>query len=191
MHNNTEDNMNDNIKLCFCPTMTPYAEKIAKEVNRIELVPYPSAAMVMSALLNKVIDIALIGREAYSEEINTNISKKRLKNGYTLVYREKVVIPEEKLNEIPIKTYLSKEIAEQILPNPDNIIYCESLKECDNPENDLPILIDWRDFSDKFELLIPINSKSGKTPIFRAPIVYYNNNVSKETIDSITIIIKD
>ncbi len=183
--------MRKNIKLGFCPTMAHYAEIIEKEVKGIEIITYPGAAIVMRALLNKMIDVALIGREAYSDEINANILKRRLKNGYTLVYREKVAIPEEKLNEVPVKTYLYKEIVEKILPNPDNLIYCETLEGCDNQENDLPLLIDWKDFSDKYELLIPINSNGEKTPAFRAPVIYYNKKVSEEIIGKISSIIKD
>ena len=177
--------MSDKLRLSFCPTMAPYAEKINEKIKEVELVPSSSAAMVLNMLSNGMIEMALIGREAYSEELNSNIEKKRLKNGYTLVYSEKVAIPEDKLKEIPIKTYLSKDVAEKILPNPDNIRYCETLKECDNPENDLPILIDWKDFSDKFELLIPIENTGGKTPIFRAPVVYYSKDVPEEIIEKI------
>ena len=181
--------MNSKFKMSFCPTMAPYAEMIAKGVEGIEPYPSSSAAMVLNMLSRGMIDMALIGREAYSDEVNSNIGKKRLKDGYTLIYTEKVAIPEEKLGEIPIKTYLPKEVAEKILPEPKNIVYCQTLEGCVNPDNDLPVLIDWKDFKDEFELLIPINKEGGKTPVFRAPVIYYRKNISKEIIDKIAEVV--
>lgn len=176
------------LKLGFCPTMKPYANLIGKKIKEIELVEIPSAAMVMNYINYEKLDMALIGREAYSRELSNSIKKRRLKNGYTLVYSEKVGIPEDQLKEILIKTYLPENIVKKVLPGIKNVEFYKSLEECEKAE-DYPMLIDWKDFKDSYELLIPLKRSGGKSPVFRAPIIYYRDNVNEEIIKKIESII--
>ena len=171
--------MENKVKLGFCPTMTPYAEGFDKNIDDIELVRVPGAAGVMNMLLAGAIDAALIGREAYKRELNDNIKKKRLKGGYTLVYKDKIGIPKEKLKEISIKTYLPKNIVSDLLPNIGNITFYTSIEECEKENMDMPMLIDWKDFKDEHEMLIPQEANGMKTPIYRAPVIFYNKEIEE------------
>ena len=171
--------MGNKVKLGFCPTMTPYAEGFNKNIENIELVRVPGAAGVMNMLLAGAIDAALIGREAYARELNSNIKKKRLKEGYTLVYKDKIGISKEKLKEISIKTYLPKNIASDLLPNMENITFYTSIEECEKENMDMPMLIDWKDFKDQHEMLIPLEANGMKTPIYRAPVIFYNKKIEE------------
>lgn len=170
--------MQNTVKLGYCPTMTPYAETFDKNIENIELVRMPGAAIVMNALKSGAIDAALIGREAYERELNGSIKKKRLKSGYTLVYKDKVGIAIEQLKEISIKTYLPKEIVRDILPTLDNVVFYPSFEACEEEKADIPMLIDWKDFHDRHEMFIPKEPNGTKTPVFRAPVIFY-----KETIE--------
>jgi hypothetical protein len=162
------------LQLAFCPTMTPYAEVFNREIDEITLVQVPSAAQVMSMLRNGSIDIALIGRDASNRELIPEIAKKRLQGGVTLVYFQKSGIPKEQLLEIPIKTYISKERAEKVLPSLENVKFYSSLTECEQNDVGMPMLIDWEDYKDEYELLIPMENNGAKVPEFRAPVIFYN-----------------
>lgn len=175
--------MKTKIKLGYCPTMTPYAETFDKNIENLELVQMPGAATVMNMLKSGDIDAALIGREAYERELNSSIKKKRLKSGYTLVYKDKVGIPKEQLKEIAIKTYLPKDIVETILPILDNVIFFPTYEACEEENGDIPMLIDWKDFKDRHEMLIPKEPDGMKTAIFRAPVIFYNDKI-EDFIDS-------
>ena len=177
--------MNNNVKLSFCPTMTPFATQFDKNVEEVTPMPAQSAAQVMSMLGSNMIDIALIGRAAYSRELTEQTKTKRLQSGYTLVYTEKAGIPKEQLNTIPIKTYLSEEIAKQILPTLKNVKFYSSLNECEKNDIGMPMLIDWADFKDEYELLIPVEPTGGKVPTFRAPVLYYNDKIPETIIEKI------
>jgi len=36
----------------------------------------------------------------------------------------------------------------------------------------MPMLIDWKDFKDEHEMLIPKEENRMKTPIYRAPVIF-------------------
>ena len=179
--------MKNDIKLGFCPTMTPFANQL-KNNAEVTLMPIPSAAQVMSMVSSNMIDIALIGREAYSHELTDHTKKTRLQSGYTLVYSEKSGIPKEQLKTMPIKTYVSKEIAEKILPTLENVKFYPSLKECEENDIGMPMLIDWADFKDEYQLLIPIEPTGGKVAIFRAPVIYYNDIIEEAIVENLKLL---
>ena len=162
------------VKIAFCPTMTPYAEKIMQYVDNVEMIPMGSAAQVLSMLMSGVISGVLIGRYAKENEIDKNTKKEILKNGYTLVYKFKTGINENELSRIEIKTYLKKEEIENLVPLFGKITFYSSYEKCFADGLDIPALIDWKDWDDTFELLIPMNNE-GKTPVFRAPVLYYKD----------------
>ena len=171
--------MKNKVKLGYCPTMTPFVETFKSRVEELELVPMQGAAIVMNKLLSGDIDAALIGREAYSRELNPSIKKKRLQSGYTLVYKDKVGMPKEKLNEISIKTYLSRDIAMNLLPTLEHVSFYPSISECENMDKDMPMLIDWKYFKDEHEMLIPKEKNGMKTPIYRAPVIFYREEIEE------------
>jgi len=169
--------METTVKLGYCPTMTPFVKNFKSRIDELELVPMQGAAAVMNMLLAGALDAAIIGREAYSRELNPSIKKKRLQSGYTLVYKDKVGIPRDKLKEISIKTYLPRDITMKLLPTLEHVSFYPSLHECEEAGKDMPMLIDWKDFKDEYEMLIPIEEDGMKTPIYRAPVIFYKEEI--------------
>ena len=174
----------ENIKLAYCPTMEPFAGSIDEAVTSVELIPAPSAAMVLQMLTSGAVDSVLIGRVAKSRELTGDIGFRRLRDGITLVYRQKAAVPEEQLREIPVKTYLPESSLRGITELFASVDFLPALDECVKDGLTLPVLIDWRDFRDSFELLIPVN-ENGKVPLFRAPVIYYRTEVPPEVVERI------
>ncbi len=172
------------IRLGFCPTMTPYAETFDQKIEEVELVPLGSTSQAMSMLRSRMIEISLIGREAYTRELTEKVGKRRLASGYTLVYPRKAAIPKAQLAELPAKTYLAPEIVAKLLPTLDNVAFYNTFEECEHAEPGMPMLIDWKDFKDECQMQIPIEANGAKVPAFRAPVIYYNTDiVNNELVD--------
>ena len=167
-------------KIAYCPTMEPFAKKIRKNNPEIEMIAMGSAAQVLSMLRNDDIDGVLIGRYAKKREIDSSTKEHIFHNGYTLIHSMKQGIDVKQLKRIPIKTYVPKKKISHILPLLGEVEYFDSFEKCLADGWDTPVLIDWKDYRDEFELLIPMNS-NGKIPVFRAPVLYYKK-IDKETI---------
>ncbi|MCD6121491.1 MAG: hypothetical protein J7K04_06610 [Spirochaetales bacterium] len=172
------------IRMAYCPTMEPFAERIADEIDLIEAVPAGSAAMVLKMLQGGMVESVLIGRTAKSYELDGDVKHKRLREGVTLVYKDKTSIYQDQLKEIPVKTYLDKNSLGEVAGFFTKIAYLDSKDDCLNGNLTIPALINWRDFRDSFELLIPVD-ENGKVKEFRAPVIYYNKNVEKGLIENI------
>ncbi len=177
--------------LSYCPTMRPYVEKLMKKIDNIEYIPSQSAAGVLSMLRSKKIDMIIIGRKAYKHELTDNISEKRLLNGYTLAYSSKSFIRQSELFDLKIKTYLAKEIVETKFGFLKNVKFYNTKKECFDSGLDTPILLDWLDFEENYGLLIPIDDMNRKTSIFRAPVLYYLNDLDSSLLENINRIISN
>ncbi|BDU49717.1 hypothetical protein [Haliovirga abyssi] len=182
--------MKERVSLSYCPTMLPYVEEIKKNLEEVEIIPGGSAAGVLSMLRNGNVDMIIIGRKAYERELTNEIKERRLQEGYTLAYSQKMGISEEKLKEISVKTYVDEKIVKEKFAMLKNVTYYEDKDECINSGVNIPMLVDWQDFKEEFELLIPLNNEGGKTSVFRAPVVYYNKNVDDKIIDKIEKILK-
>lgn len=170
-------------RIAFCPTMTPFADKISASVEGIEMVEMGSAAQVLSALRGGSVDGVLIGRYAKHAELDGETKREILKEGYTLVYKVKSGLPEDQLKDITVKSYLDDESLKDFIPLFKEIIRCDSLDECIKDGLDVPVIIDWKDYRDDFEMLIPMNNR-GKLPQFRAPVLYYKD-IDSDAVNSI------
>ncbi len=160
--------------IAYCPTMEPYIVKIQEHIPEVNFISMPSAGMVLSKLKQRTINGVIIGRPAYSYELNPDTNFVRFRDGYTLVYQSKMAIEESKLKELKIVTYLKREEIKAYLPLFKSIEFLSSLQACLSFNLVTPVLIDFKDFSDDFELLIPLN-RYGKNPLFRAPVLYHNH----------------
>ncbi len=158
--------------LAYCPTMEPFAQKIAAAVPNIQLMPMGGAAQVLSTLRGNRVDIALIGRVGYTRELDDGTNFLRLQEGLTLAYRQKAFLPEEKLKGIEVVTYLPPEKTAAVAHYFGHLTRLDSLEACLAYNLEVPVLVDWQDFRDDFGLLIP-STPFGKTPAFRAPVIYY------------------
>jgi len=169
-------------KIAFCPTMAPYAQQLT-DLPNIQMLALQSAGQSLAALKRGQADAVLIGRYAKSRELDADAQEEILKGGYTLVYKMKTGIGEDQLKQIAINTYLPAEKIKTFLPLFGEIRYFESLDACLQDHLETPVLIDWRDMRDAFELLIPMNA-AGKTPLGRAPVLYHKG-MDSETLGQI------
>lgn len=158
------------VKVAFCPTMRPFIQNINFKEN-VKFYDAGSAANALYYLMTGEVDAVLIGRAANKQELNAQIKEKRLQQGYTLVFNRKMGVDNSQLSQFPVHTYLAPSVAERILPD-NKITYHASLDECLKNGLAEPVLIDWNDYRDEFELLIPMDS-NGKISVFRAPVLYY------------------
>jgi len=179
------------LRLSYCPTMLPYIEKIKEKNLDIEIVNGQSAAGVLSMLRNNQIDMIMIGRKAYQRELKLDVKEKRLQNGYTLAYSQKSFILEEQLGEVAIKTYISKSIVEKDFAFLKNVEYYDSKEECMEDFLSIPTLVDWNDFEEDYQLLIPMDNNRNKLSSFRAPVIYFNKNVDDSILKSIEDIVNN
>ena len=160
------------ITICYCPTMAPFAEKIISKIPEAEPVPVMSAAQALNMLRANQVDSVLIGRAAQRFELETDTKEKRLQDGLTLVYRQKGGIPTNSLAQIPAFTYLPDEKLGELKNLFGRVTKFNTLDECLTDGLATPVIIDWHDYRDEFELLIPM-LENGKDPRFRAPVLYY------------------
>ncbi len=161
-------------KIAYCPTMKPYAEALGAKINEVSMLEMSSAAQVLGALRSGSVDGVLIGRYAKKKELEEGTEREIFKEGYTLVYKTKGGISESELKDLAVKTYLGKDELGDYIPLFRKIDYFRSFKACVEDGLETPMIIDWKDFRDDFEMLIPLN-KSGKLPVFRAPVLYYRD----------------
>jgi hypothetical protein len=154
----------------YCPTMERYA--IYFEEKGFEIKKYNSSQEVISELKKNNIDIALIGRIAKKEELNQEGCFLECSK-YTLISNKKEFIFYNDIFNREIHTYLKKETVSEILKGHENIIYH---KDLDSATKDLSktILIEWKDYKDEYELVIPLNILGEKIETFRVPILYTN-----------------
>lgn len=161
-------------KIAYCPTMDVYAKRLFG-IDGMEVIQVPSAGQALYLLKSDAVDAVLIGRYAQQRELNGNTKFLKLKDGYTLVYRNKIAIPVEQLKEIEVITYLNKKLLSDIAPLFGHIKYLVNINECLKYNLEVPIIIDWNDYRDDFELLIPMNNDGSKVIMFRAPVLYHRN----------------
>lgn len=173
-------------KIAFCPTMKPFAEKIS-QLDDIQTIALGSAGQSLAALKTGQVDGVLIGRYAKGREIDSQTKRDILQSGYTLVYQSKTGIGEDELKNLVVNTYLPETEIQDFAALIGEIRHFDSLEACLADKLTTPILINWEDYRDEFELLIPMNNY-GKIPLFRAPVLY-TKGVNAEIIEKIAQLI--
>ncbi len=164
--------------------MKPFADQITGSLGAdVEMIEMGSAAQVLGALRGGGVDGVLIGRYAKQREIDSDIKREIFKEGYTLVYKVKSGIPAAQLKDLTVRTYLDKSELKDFIPLFGNIEYLDTLDKCLDGGFEIPVLIDWKDYRDDFEMLIPLDA-AGKVPIFRAPVLYYRD-IESEIVEKI------
>lgn len=159
------------IKLGYCPTMSGIAKDIGSKNPHVALSPYDFTAKALQSLNNNEVDIVLVGRLAEKNEIGETFEK-RLKDGLTLVGKEKKLISVYEMQGIRIHTYVPKEQVQEYITNTDNVIFHDSFESAIKYRINDVVLIRWSDFSDDLELVIPIDDNMNKIERFRIPVLY-------------------
>ncbi len=163
---------NERIKIAFCPTMGVFMEEL-NSISEIEQVPVPSAGQALFLLKSGAVDGTIIGRYAKRSELPRESEFVKLRGGQTLIYRQKTGIPVEALKDVQVITYLSPEGIHHLSGFFKSVEHLERLEECLKYGLEVPVIIDWNDYRDDFELLIPVNEMGEKILEFRAPVLYH------------------
>jgi hypothetical protein len=152
--------------LGYCPTMISEAIEMSHEYNLV-LKEYVSASEVLNELSFNNIDLALVGRKAYSYEILDNIQEKTLESGFTLVSNKRGFIDASQLYNHEI--YIPLDYIGFVN---SNLIYnsSEELKKLIYRGN--LVLISWEHWQDDFELVVLTNG-SNKVRDLRGSFLYF------------------
>ncbi len=164
------------IRLGYCPSMSGIAEEIATKNSHVSLVPYDFTAQALQSLNNKEVDAVLVGRLAEKSEIGETFER-RLRDGLTLVGREKRLISIDGLQRGKIHTYVGKEQAQEYISRSDNVIFHDSFESAIKDGINDVVLIRWSDFSEGLELVIPVDDDMDKIEKFRIPVLYSYDEV--------------
>jgi hypothetical protein len=156
----------------YCPTMKNDAFEFKNENKNSILVEYQNASDVLTALNNKKIDLAIIGRKAKKSEINSNIKEEMKKSSFILVFNKKVLIQTNDLNQLTIHTHHLDFPKEYF--SLDKVVINSNLDETISNANlnNLPALIKWSEFKDDFELLVVMDDLL-KNKDFRGVFFYF------------------
>jgi hypothetical protein len=158
----------EQLVLGYCDTFEKYAIDLAEERD-LELKKFDNSSEVLENLRTGSISYAVIGRKAYSFEINDEITEIPLEDlGHTLVAPEKDIIEYSELSNVVVHTYLEEGIVGKYLPSETEVIYHENVQEA--LEKGIS-LISWEDLNDNLNLLIPLEGHS-KVVKFRTPMLY-------------------
>lgn len=165
------ENHDEPVMLGHCPTMSGIAQEVAAKNPHVSLVPYNFTAQALQSLNEGVVDAVLVGRLAEENEIGKAFER-QLRGGLTLIGKEKRLISIDELRRSRIHTYVTKEQAEGYIPNIEDAVFHDSLESAVKDGIDDIVLIQWSDFSDEFELIIPVDGNLNKIEMFRIPVLY-------------------
>jgi len=84
--------------------------------------------------------------------------------------------PQSKLSNMEIHTYLPEKVIQSFIPEVNRVVYHKSLEDTISEGINSAVLINWNDYFDDYELIIPIVD-GGKVLKFRAPTLYYHNKL--------------
>lgn len=171
---------NEIINVGFCPTMGIFMDERLDTEMQLKKTALGSAAQVLAFLREGNLNMGLIGRLATKMELNEKIKVKRLWKGYTLIGQFKTAISEEEVPFLKISTYLPKEKVEKFIPGSKKILYYDTIDKAITEGIFSAVLIDWDDWKDEYELVIPVNRSGIKTLKFRTPTLYYYEQFEDE-----------
>ncbi len=161
-------------KLGFCPTMADHAIHLKQKEKSIDLYPFGSAAEALYYLREGHVDGVVIGRFAKKSELSPSIKKQCIeKEGYTLVSFRKGFIENANLQDLPVRTYLPEELVRNKYPELRHITFYTSFEEAfGGLRPSEAALIDWHDYQDELELLIPVENGE-KVKKYRLAILFF------------------
>lgn len=166
--------------LGYCDTFEEYAIDFYERNRSIDLERMDSTSTVLEMLMNDQIDYGVVGRRAYSHEIDEDFVEIPLEDfGYTLVANELGIIEYSDLQFHKIHTALEREIVENFFSfDTKRVIYHDNLE--DALAGNIT-LINWEDWNDELFLLIPLENGT-KVEKFRTPILYMKKDTPKLSI---------
>jgi len=166
----------DTNTLGYCPTMREYAIQIQNLNPNLDISEFSSTAEVIRNLNSNNIEYALVGRKVRDWELE-NYNLLILREGYTLIGPSQVFINYADLNNLVIHTYLDESIVDLYFENKNNFVFYDSFEDAIKTRNENVVFINWSDYSNSFELVIPVIGPN-KVEKFRLPIIYTLKDVA-------------
>jgi len=156
------------LTLAYCNDFIQDAIALAEQ-NDLDLKRLPNSFDVLANLKSGNIDYAVIGRRAYSDEINSEIVEIPMKEyGWTLVSSERDFVEYSDIENLEIHTYLDQEEIQDFFSYEPSFVFHEDI---DSAFSSGIALISWEDFRDDFELVIPMQDDT-RLEKFRTPILF-------------------
>ncbi|MGM5480888.1 MAG: hypothetical protein ACQESE_00605 [Nanobdellota archaeon] len=169
----------EHVVLGHCPTMAEHAHVIENEYERVSSEQFSSTASAVAALKKGDVDVILVGRVVKETELQ-DAFENRLRDGLTLVGSQKQFISLDRLYASSIHTAVSEQDVKQYLPSHVDVMYYDSLESSLREGLHDVVLINWSDYTEDMELVIPVDSSMNKIEKFRLPILYsYNESLTK------------
>ncbi|MFP4195985.1 MAG: hypothetical protein ACLFSN_04435, partial [Candidatus Woesearchaeota archaeon] len=159
-----------------CPTINDLAEEIASKNEHVSLVHHESTAQALDELNKGSVDVVLVGRLAHQSEVNNGFEK-RLESGLTLVGTEKKLMRMSDVERSKVHTAVGEDLAREYLPNSKNIVFHDSTDSAIQKGSNDIVLIDWNDYTDDMELVIPVDMDGNKIERFRIPVLYSYDDI--------------
>lgn len=162
------------IKIGYCPTMTPYVQALAKAHQNVTPILYDNSALAMDALYSDAVQAILIGRSAREHELTDGLRLLLVEDGLTLIAQHPGVIRYEDLPKIRILTLEGEAAIQDLIPVRINIVYYDDFNQMlADMDSSVAVLLRWSQVSPDNNLLIPVDPAGLKVPAFRSPHFYY------------------
>ena len=172
--NQTAEQPLKEIKIGYCPTMTPYVQALAKAHQNVTPILYDNSALAMDALYSDAVQAILIGRSAREHELIDDLRLLLVEDGLTLIAQHPGVIRYEDLPKIRILTHEGEAAIQDLIPVRVNIVYYDDLNQMlADMDGSAAVLLRWSQVSPYDNLLIPVDPAGLKVPAFRSPHFYY------------------
>lgn len=162
------------IKIGYCPTMTPHVQALAKTHQNVTPIRYENSAIAMDALHAGVVQAILIGRSARDHELTDDLRLLLVDDGLTLIAQHPGVIRFEDLPKIRIFTQEAEADFQDLIPVRINVVYYDDYNQMlADMDGSVAVLVRWSQVSPDDNLLIPVDAAGLKVPAFRSPHFYY------------------
>jgi hypothetical protein len=168
---NTEEKEIEKRVLGYCPTMQEIAQEIQAKNEFISIKALGSTAEAFMNLNSKNVDMVLVGRVANKNELG-EVSEKRIREGLTLVGKNKRFLSIQELEESRVHTAIDEKQVLEYLSEKVEVVYYSSTQEAIEKGIGEIVLIDWKDYDEKVSLVIPVNEYMQKIEKFRLPVLY-------------------
>lgn len=169
-------NNSNPVSLGFCPTMAGWADELSQS-KQVELVLFESTVDAIAAMNQGRVDAVLVERVARKEELS-NPHELRLRDGFTIVSRERKLVLESQLREMEIHTAESSETITQYIPEAQNVVFHSSTETAISEGLDKSVFLNWNDYSDEMELIVVLDWQGQKVEKFRLPVIYAKDEVT-------------
>lgn len=157
--------------LGYCPTMQARAGEIVLMNKNIAATAYGSSAEAFAALQRGEVDLVLAGRPALKRELS-EAAELKLRNGHTLVSREKRFVMLDSLAASRIHTAHDLKTVREYIPDAQQPVLHATTADAIMNGLDEMVFISWDEYTEELELAVPLDRSMNKAERFRLPVIY-------------------